>query len=359
MKRLIALALAMLLCCTAAFAEERGTDEQLEPPAFGDGTLPEPGDGERAERGAGGPGGNGEKGQGGPGQDGGNRGNGAGGMTAAAEPDEALQAILDEVQDKFQLLSFTDPESGIELQYQLFVPEDYSEDEEYPLIMFIPDSRAPGREASFVLTIGWGGVVWATADEQAKHPCFVMVPVFTETVVDDNFNTSDQIDVAVRIIENLTENYSIDTNRLYTTGQSMGGMTSFHLNVKYPDLFAASLFVGSQWDNTLLDVLEEDSFFYIVSAGDDKASTGQTGLMEVFDADGASYAHAEWSAQDDEETQNAAVEALIAEGCQANFVTFTKGTTLTDGAGGSEHLTSFDYAYKLEAVRDWLFEQSK
>ena len=36
-----------------------------------------------------------------------------------------------------------------------------------------------------------------------------------------------------------------------------------------------------------------------------------------------------------------------------------KGTTLEDGAGGSEHLTSFDYAYRLEAVRDWLFEQSR
>ena len=186
-----------------------------------------------------------------------------------------------------------------------------------------------------------------------------MVPVFTETVVDDNFNTSEQIDVAVRIIGNLMESYSIDADRIYTTGQSMGGMTSFHLNVKYPDLFAASLFVGSQWDNAILDVLEEDSFFYIVSAGDDKASTGQTGLMEVFDADGAPYAHAEWSAQDDAQAQNDAVKALIAEGCQANFVTFTRGTTLTDGASDSEHLTSFDYAYRLEAVRDWLFEQSR
>ena len=225
--------------------------------------------------------------------------------------------------------------------------------------MFIPDSRAAGREPAFSLTIGWGGVVWATQAEQEKHPCFVLIPIFTETVVDDSFNTSDQIDTAVRLIDHLTETYAIDTGRLYATGQSMGGMTSFHLNVKYPDLFAASLFVGSQWNNDILDVLESDRFFYIVSAGDDKASTGQRGLMDVFDRDGVAYTHAEWSAQDDAATQNAAVEALIAQGLNANFVTFTKGTTLPDGAGGSEHLTSFDYAYKLESVRDWLFAQSK
>ena len=30
-----------------------------------------------------------------------------------------------------------------------------------------------------------------------------------------------------------------------------------------------------------------------------------------------------------------------------------------NGGGAGEPMTSFDYAYKLEAVRDWLFAQSK
>ena len=136
-------------------------------------------------------------------------------------------------------------------------------------------------------------------------------------------------------------------------------MTSFHLNVKYPDLFAASLFVGSQWNNEILDVLEKDTFFYIVSAGDNKASTGQIGLKAVFDRDGVPYAQSEWSAQDDRAAQNDAVEVMLMKGMTANFITFTKGTTVQGGAAGSEHLTSFDYAYKLEAVRDWLFAQSR
>lgn len=294
---------------------------------------------------------------GGPNREQGGRGGGI--SNQSSEPDEELQAIWDEVQDKYQLLTFTDPDTGFEMQYELFVPENYDASERYPMIMFIPDSRAAGREAEFSLTIGWGGVIWATAQEQAKHPCFVLIPIFTETIVDDNFNTSPQIEVAVKLIDELCSAYSIDTDRLYTTGQSMGGMTSFHLNVAYPDLFVASLFVGSQWDNEILDVLEEDKFFYIVSAGDDKASTGQTGLMAVFDADGIPYTHKEWSAQEDRDTQNASIKSMIAEGLNANFVTFTKGTTVAGGASGSEHLTSFDYAYKLEAVRDWLFAQSK
>ena len=330
MKRLICMVLAIAMMATGmmAFAENNGPREGM----------------------GGGP--NGERG-----------GGRMGGGQTDKSSDAELQAMIAEVAPKFQLLTYEDEKTGTALQYQLYVPENYDESESYPLIQFIPDASVVGRDADYVLTQGWGGLIWATDGEQAKHPAFVVVPVFTETIVDDSFNHSGQIEVALRLIESLTETYSIDTNRLYTTGQSMGGMTSFYLNATYPDLFAASLFVGSQWDNSILNVLEGDSFFYIVSAGDPKASVGQAGLMEVFDGDGAAYSHAEWSAQDDAQAQNAAVTAMLSEGNSANFVTFTLGTTLaegqTSGGGAGEHMTSFDYAYKIEAVRDWLFEQVK
>ena len=85
--------------------------------------------------------------------------------------------------------------------------------------------------------------------------------------------------------------------------------------------------------------------------------------MAVFDADHTSYSHAEWSAQDDAEVQNAAVASMLSEGNSANFITFAPGTTVSGGVissrGAGEHMTSFDYAYKIEAVRDWLFRQTK
>ena len=330
MKKIISMVLALSLLCTvgAAFAEAPG----------------------------------GRGGNGGPrGGQGGMRGGNGGGTDKSS--DSELQAMIAEVAPKFQLLTYEDAETGTSLQYQLFIPENYDETQSYPMIQFIPDSSAVGRGTDYVLTQGWGGLIWATEEEQAKHPAFVVVPVFTETVVDDNFNHSSQIDVAMRLLQSLTETYSIDTDRIYTTGQSMGGMTSFHLSIAYPDFLAAYLFVGSQWDASLLNGLEDESFFYIVSAGDPKASAGQAELLALFDADGAVYSHKEWSAQDDADTQNAAVAAMLAEGYQQNFVTFTLGTTLAEGqivgSGAGEHMTSFDYAYKLEAVRDWLFQQTK
>ena len=309
---------------------------------------------QQEEKKTGGPGNH--EGQGGPG---GQRG---GGMQDKSS-DTELQTMISEVAPKFELLTYEDAENGTSLQYQLFVPENYDASQTYPLLQFIPDSSVVGKDAETVLTQGWGGLVFATEEEQAKHPSFVVVPVFTETVVNDNFEHSEQIETAVRLIRSLTEQYSIDTDRIYTTGQSMGGMTSFYLNTAYPDLFAASLFVGSQWDNSILSVLEDKDFFYIVAAGDPRASEGQAGLKAVFDEDQAVYSSAEWSAKDPQEAQNAAVEAMLAEGNNANFVTFTLGSTTADGSTGNtmagEHMTSFDYAYKIEAVRDWLYSQSK
>ena len=306
--------------------------------------------------------GEGQRGNGG-GRPNGNGGRGGMGGGVDKSADSALQAMIAEVAPRFELMTYADEETGATLQYQLFIPEDYDDTKRYPLIQFIPDSSVVGRGAEAVLTQGWGGLIWAADAEQEKHPCFVVVPVFTETIVDDNFSHSGQIDVAMRMLVSLTEMYAIDTDRIYTTGQSMGGMTSFYLSIAYPDLFAAYCFVGSQWDNTLLSGLEAKPFFYIVSAGDPKASAGQAGLLQVFDADGAAYSHAEWGAQEDAETQNAHVADMLAEGHDANFVTFTAGTTLaegqTAGSGAGEHMTSFDYAYKIEAVRDWLFAQSK
>ena len=180
---------------------------------------------------------------GGPGGPGGGGNRGGGGVDKSA--DTELQEMITNIAPLFQLVTWEDPETGITLDYQLFIPADYDPANTYPLVQFIPDSSVVGKGSDAVLTQGWGGLIWATESEQSNHPCFVMVPVFTDTIVDDNFNHSEQIEADLHFIQHLLETYSIDPAKLYTTSQSMGGMTSFYMNIPYPDFFAASLFVGS------------------------------------------------------------------------------------------------------------------
>lgn len=63
---------------------------------------------------------------------------------------------------------------------------------------------------------------------------------------------------------------------------------------------------------------------------------------------------------------DAAATTRYAAGAQANMATFTAGTVLTAsgqsadtaGAGSSERIASFEPAYKITALPDWLFEQT-
>lgn len=284
------------------------------------------------------------------------QGDNGGGKVANSEE---IQAIIDANADNFIQKTFQDSETGISLEYSLFVPKDYKDSKKYPLLMYIPDASASGKSAKDIVEQYYGANVWVTEQEQAEHASFVMVPAFSETVVDDNWQVSDQVDIAVKLIESLQKEYAIDADRLYTTGQSMGCMTSMYLNSQYPDLFAASMYVSGQWDISVLTPLEKQKFFYITADGDEKASGGQEELKALFDRDGIQYSYAAWNAQDSAEKQNAAVEKLLKENRSANMIRFEKGSVLADGETGMEHMASFNYAYQLAKVRDWLFEQSK
>ena len=75
----------------------------------------------------------------------GERGNAGRGGGQAVETDEAVLSVMAEGSEKFQQYTFEDPETGLTLEYNLYIPESYAEDTEYPLLMFIPDATAPGK----------------------------------------------------------------------------------------------------------------------------------------------------------------------------------------------------------------------
>lgn len=295
---------------------------------------------------------------GGPGnrENGGPRGNGGGGRPAN---DPELQAVLDENADKFEQFTYEDEETGIALEYSLYVPEDYDPSSQYPLLMYIPDSSGSGKSAEELVEQYYGATIWVTEEEQQKHPSFIVVPAFSETVVDDDWNVSEQVEAAVHLLADLQSRYSIDADRIYTTGQSMGCMTSLYLNSVYPDLFAASMYVSGQWDISVLKGMENQKFFYITAGGDAKASGGQDEVMAMFDADGIPYSYGTWNAQNSEEEQAEAVKELLSAGFNANMIRFETGSVIKEGENNMEHMASFNYGYKLSAVRDWLFEQTR
>jgi predicted peptidase len=283
--------------------------------------------------------------------------------TTSTTATPTLEELVAEVAGQFEQVEWTDPTTGETLVYNIYLPADYDESQSYPLVVYIPDSSLVGSDSTAGLT-QYGALIWASESEQAKNESIVVVPAYPEVILDDHdaYTMTDYVEMTARLIGSLTSEYAVDLDRVYGTGQSMGAMTIMYLAAQYPDLFAAEMIVSGQWDASELAGLAGENFVYTAAAGDEKASTGQAEVEQLLTDAGVSYNAASfdatWSAAESAE----AAASLLSTGDSAFFVTFAEGTVLeasgSSGGVGGEHMASFQPAYEITALRDWLLAQT-
>jgi len=250
---------------------------------------------------------------------------------------EDEEALVNTYTDKFEQLEYTDEETGLSITYNLYLPENYDESKEYPMVVFIGDSTTAGTDAEYSLTQGLGGLVWATSEWQSVYETIVAVPTYPETILDDHdgYSTTEYVELTKRFIDYMTEEYAVDTNRIYGTGQSMGCMTTLILASEYPDLYASCMFVDGQWDTELLSNLEGQTFVYFAAEDDASAWSGMQELMERFDEDSVTYTYAQWDGTWSSDERTAAAEKLFSEESSgAYFISWATGT-IDAGSGNS------------------------
>ncbi|EAU00659.1 pyrroline-5-carboxylate reductase [Campylobacter curvus] len=270
-------------------------------------------------------------------------------------------AVKNLIVDDFKQLEFKDNKTGQTLRYNLFVPKNYDKAKSYPLVLFMHDAGVTGTNTIATLIQGNGATSWASAEIQAKHPCFVLAPQFDEIVADDDSQVSGSLDTTINLINELAGVYSIDKDRLYTTGQSGGGMLSIAMDIKFPNFFAASYLVACQWDEKLVAPMAKQNLFIVVSQDDAKAYPGQTAIVNELQANGAKVARGVWDAKWSAQESKEAFEKLISEGANVNFVSFKKGSVLTDGQtnSGAGHVNTWKFAYDLTPVLEWILTRKK
>lgn len=273
--------------------------------------------------------------------------------------DSILQSMIKTVVPKFKQLEYKDEQTRKTMKYNLYIPQNVAAGKNYPLVLFIADASTPGEDVTRPLTQGYGALVWATDEFQSKNPCYVLVPQFSGVAVNDDYETTDEVDMAMRLLDNVVKGNSVDTKRVYSTGQSMGGMISMYYDVEYPDVFAASIFVDSHWDKATFDKLVKHKFVYFIAGDKGKAAKCIEPVEEAARKENIQYTFASWSAKLPEARQSELAGTMLAKGAPVNIFEFEPGTVLPQDGKGSEHMYSFDYAYRISAVRDWLFQQSK
>jgi predicted esterase len=142
---------------------------------------------------------------------------------------------------------------GQALPYRLFTPNGYDPGKQYPLIIFLHGASARGNDNERQLggPGQWGTATWTREEIQQAHPAFVLAPQanrpgsrwVNQWRANPMRNPADKepLELLVELLDELGQEFSIDPDRLYMTGLSMGGFGTWIAISRYPDKFAAAI----------------------------------------------------------------------------------------------------------------------
>jgi len=118
----------------------------------------------------------------------------------------------------------------VETRYLYYVPKDYDAKgkKRWPLLLFLHGAGERGTDVQRVAIHGPMSLV-----KQGKDfPFIIVAPLCPDGERWQNENL-------VKLLDHVERKFSVDTNRVYLTGLSMGGYGTWQLGVSYSDRFAA------------------------------------------------------------------------------------------------------------------------
>jgi len=134
---------------------------------------------------------------------------------------------------------------GRSMPYRLYVPENYDKQKKYPLVLYLHGGGGRGDDNRKQIEGGNGYIVdlLVSRSTQAKYPSIVVVPQSPGEgwVGFDSITPTSYLNLVLDLIKDLESSYSIDTDRRYVLGQSMGGFGTFAILTMQSNMFAAAV----------------------------------------------------------------------------------------------------------------------
>jgi predicted peptidase len=130
--------------------------------------------------------------------------------------------------DGFLARNYHSP-GGETMQYRLFVPPGYDTAKKYPIVLWLHGANGRGSDNLLQISDGnyLGTHIWTAPEIQAKDPVFVLAPQVENTKTWSRPHVNTRVPVSLRlaleIVDAVEKEYSIDRDREYVVGQSIGG----------------------------------------------------------------------------------------------------------------------------------------
>ena len=283
-----------------------------------------------------------------------------------------------------------------ELPYAIYLPsKEVMEANKGRIALNIHMEHAGGLDTDPMSGVTSSRAAVKLADKRLQHrnPAIIVVPQVEESRRStDDMMASSEVNTAVwQLIDSLLLHYKgyIDENRIYGTGQSMGGMLLLNMAAQRDNFFAALAVIGAQWGNNYNKAFQHnnasartpqndpisfggadqtackefENWYYMVSDDnilvhtcvDDPLAKGLwTALKDYYQAAGTELAFAQWDPYLPKAEQEANDKSLVARtasapGCGIAWGAFTRGN----------HMSTWKYAYNLDAPFEWLFAQNR
>ncbi|MCD8263532.1 MAG: dienelactone hydrolase family protein [Tannerellaceae bacterium] len=142
---------------------------------------------------------------------------------------------------------------GYQLNYRVLYPLNYSPGQKYPLVLFLHGSGERGNDNEKQLV--HGGDLLSSYETQSNYPAIIIVPQCPEEQSWLNYERNHAsgtrhypanapVAKPLAAVKELVDSYVakgiVDAKQMHIMGLSMGGMGTFDLVMRYPDLFVTA-----------------------------------------------------------------------------------------------------------------------
>ncbi|RLI02892.1 phospholipase [Candidatus Bathyarchaeota archaeon] len=158
-----------------------------------------------------------------------------------------------------------------ETKYLLYLPDGYSDEEKYPLLVFLHGAGERGDDLELVKIHGPPKLIEAGHD-------FPFIIVSPQVPLDEWWSP----DTVVWLTKEIMDNYSVDTERVYLTGLSMGGFGTWRTATKYPEMYAAIAPICGGGDPSKAHLIKDVPVWVFHGAKDDVVPIKRS--EEMYDA---------------------------------------------------------------------------
>ncbi len=151
------------------------------------------------------------------------------------------------------------------LPYRIMYPANYDLQKKYPLILFLHGSGERGNDN--LAQLMHGGSFFADSLNRVKFPAIVIFPQCPqqdfwakvtikkgtppyEFIFHSDQPPTTSLSLVNQLLDSMLKSNSVDPNRIYLGGLSMGGMGSFELLWRKPGIFAAAFPICGAGDTT-------------------------------------------------------------------------------------------------------------